>query len=234
LKRVYAQTRKGSAATAILQRSKTYKRISRGELEQAIGMPIAKELWDALGNDGDVVAPSLIIMSGVPLSGKTTLAKAIVSGAQQSAILVENDAVRKSVARAMGNSSPRFTAKESTMTYNVSYELIRLGLAHGCHVVFDATNLNDRDREGAYAAARELGSSAVVVFVDAGRRTLESRYGSANKDQQRAYNKLGERKHGKSGCTVPFVQANADDSLDVLLETLSAGLPFPVAGHRPS
>jgi tRNA uridine 5-carbamoylmethylation protein Kti12 len=47
-----------------------------------------------IGFTGSAIAPTLIIMAGSPLSGKTTFAKEIVRRASEPIILIESDAVR--------------------------------------------------------------------------------------------------------------------------------------------
>lgn len=226
--RVYSATWEGSQSTAVLQRSKNCRSIARDALEEAVGLPIARSLWEGWEAGGDAKTPALVVMSGPPLSGKTTLAKGIIDRAAEPAILVENDEIRTHVSREMGAEVPRFTIKEHRMTYNVSWELIRIGLAHGCHIVFDATNQTDRGREGAYAAAAERGAKALVIFVSASPEVIRSRFEAASPARRRAFGKLGSRRFTPRDCSVPFVELETARSPDTILRELVPDCPIPL------
>ena len=151
--RVYSETVKDSAAMNILSKSKNYKEISRKEFDEVTGINLANRIWKLIGKTGNVKKPALLMMAGTPLSGKTTLAKEILNSVSEATVFIENDEIRKHVASENGDSSPKYTNKESTRTFNVSRELIRIGLSNKCNVIFDATNLNERSRRGTYEAA---------------------------------------------------------------------------------
>lgn len=224
--RVYAETLPDSAATATLTRSSTYRRISRAELEDAVGLPTARKLgkeWDLLGS---APSGSLTIMAGPPLAGKTTLAREMVRLATETTVLVENDAVRQHVASEMGHEEPRYTRTEHRRTHNVSWELIRMGLFHRCHVIFDATNRTDRGREGAYAAASEHEAPVLVVFVGADEGILRERFEAADDSRKRAYAKLGNLIYDPTGCTVPRIIVESNVPVEDLLPDLAGTLPF--------
>lgn len=226
--RVYAETLRGSDATRTLSRSSNYRAISRGDLEEAVGLPTARKLWMLWGADGNATAPSLVIMAGAPLVGKTTLAREIARRAQEPAIVVENDAVRAEVASESGDNVPRYTLAEHRRTHNVSWELIRLGLSNECHVVFDATNRTERGREGAYAAAAEFTASVLVVFVSAKPETLAARHEAATAERRRAYEKLGSQSYDAARCSVPSVAANSEGAIDAVISHLLPRLPIPL------
>lgn len=188
---------------------------------------------------GMTAHPALVIMSGPPLSGKTTLAKAIANEAAEPTSLLENDEIRS---RLIDN--PKFTASEHRLTHNVSWELIRLALRSRCHVVFDATNRTDRLREGAYEAGRECGVSPFVVLMMARPSTLAIRFQGAPDAHRLAFKKQGMKPYPKSDCTVPFARIESEWPLsDAVGRLVQVGLPIrldreavetrPLAGQAP-
>ncbi len=226
--RVYSETREGSKATLSLQRSSTFRQIDRDELEEAVGLPFARNLWAKWGVAGSAARPSVVVMSGSPLSGKTTLGRSIVEHATEPTVLVENDAVRAEITREIGQEAPRYAVKEHRLTYNVSWELIRLALANESHVVFDATNRTDRGREGAYEAASEAGATLLVILVTASDETVASRLRNASPAQRKAYQKIGTQYYTGKGCTAPFVELSTERPVEALLQSLFPQIPIPL------
>lgn len=225
--RVYAATFADSKATARLLKSSTYRLISREELENAVGLPTAKDLWMKIGITGSAIAPTLIIMAGSPLSGKTTLAKEIVRRASEPTVLIENDAVREHIVSEMKLTAPRYTVAEHRKTFNVSWELIRLALSQHCHVIFDATNRTEGGRIGAYAAASEYSAQILVIFMKASLEILKARY-LANREKQKAYDKLGAETYNPKNCSVPYKLVESDRPADVLLKGIADGVKIPL------
>ena len=177
---------------------------------------------------GDVVEPSLIIMAGPPLSGKTTLAREIVRRALEPTLLIENDAVREHIVSEMKLSAPKFTADEHRKVYNVSWELIRLALSQHCNVIFDATNRTDSGRAGAYAAASEYNARILVIFMKASLEILTARYHSVKSERQKAYDKLGTETYNPKKCSVPYEVVESDRPADVLLKEIADGIRIPL------
>lgn len=222
--RIYAATFPGSKTTERLSKSTTYRQISREDLEEAIGLPTAREFWVKIGTTGSVVRPTLVIMAGSPLSGKTTLAKEIVQNALEPTVLIENDAVREYIASEMKLPAPRFTIAENRKVFNVSWELIRLALSQHCHAIFDATNRTDSGRAGAYAAAAENNAQIFVIFVTASPEILSARYLLANANKQKAYDKLGKDSYDSKKCSMPCRLVESDRTVDVLLKEIADGV----------
>jgi predicted kinase len=225
--RVYAEVSMGSPLYETLVRSRNSKDVSRVEFDERVGRIAAERIWHGKRSSiGGTVQPSLVILAGSPLAGKTTLAREIVLRASEPVVHVENDEVREALF-----GEPRFTVSEHRQTYNVSWELIRLGLGGRCHVLFDATNVKDRGREGAYEAARETGATPFVLFVSAPVAALEARYASAPPSQRRAYEKLGHKSPDSRSCTVSFATVESDQGVDRMLDRL-AQVDFPIPFRR--
>ncbi len=222
--RVYSETLPGSEATKVLARSSTYREISRNVFETEVGLPTARRIWANVGKKGNLSRPTLLLMAGVPLSGKTTLAKEIVKRASDEVVLIENDEVRKIVAAEMGNEWPKYTMSEHRKTFNVSWELIRFGLSSRCHVIFDATNLTEKGREGAYEAGDENGAAIQVLLVSAKPEDIAERYRLANSDKRKAYDKLGSQELGKFYRSVSHITVESDVEPAALIERISSTL----------
>lgn len=150
----------------MLGTSKNYKEISETELNDAVGKTQALRLWDQYKFSKTIPDnPALIIMAGYPLSGKTTLSRAIVENCHDNTLHVESDSIRQHVAECNGHELPKFTLTESLNTFNITHELIRLTLSNNANVILDATNLQEKWRFDAYIAAEEYDSPVAVILV---------------------------------------------------------------------
>lgn len=222
--RIYAVTFEVSRATDTLSRIKSYRQISKEELEVAVELPTARTLWEKMRRTGAVVDPVLIMMAGPPLSGKSTLAKEIARRAFEPTLLIENDVIREQIVSA----PPKFTITEHRRVYNVSWELIRLALANHCNVVFDATNRTDSGRAGAYAAASEHSARVLVIFVTTNPEALFRRYRSVKPERQKAFDKLGGDTYDPKNCSVPHISVESDRPAGLLLKQLSNAVRIPL------
>ena len=110
----------------------------------------------------------LVVMVGVPGSGKSFLARAISEtlGAE----LVQTDAVRKVLFR-----RPRYTAAETRAVYATCRRRLAAGLKVGRRVVFDATNLQESTRASLCRIAEQHGAVIVVVATYATETVIRAR-----------------------------------------------------------
>ncbi len=63
--RVYAESLPDSKATGVVTRSSTYRRISRAELEEAVGRPTARKLWVEGAGPGPRPRQAIVVALGV-------------------------------------------------------------------------------------------------------------------------------------------------------------------------
>lgn len=104
--------------------------------------------------------PRLILMVGLPGTGKSTLARRLA--ALLPAPIVESDRVRRILFK-----WPRHTLNESRRVHQVCRVLIEQLLRQGSSVIFDATNLIEAHRALIYQIADRLRIPLVILFVTA-------------------------------------------------------------------
>ena len=115
------------------------------------------------GNPG-----ALILLSGLPGAGKTTLAVALA------AVLpfdhIESDAIRRTIAR-----NPTYAATESARVFAKAEALAAASLAAGRNALIDATNLSPSDRKRFLKLADRSGSDLVAIRVTAPDEVIRQR-----------------------------------------------------------
>ena len=119
--------------------------------------------------------PVLIMMSGLPGSGKSYLSQRLAE--KLAAVIIESDRVRKALF-----SPPSYSAQESAMVHRVCHEIIRRLLRKGAHVIFDATNLFEFHREMLYNLADRSGAKLVIVRTTAPEQIIRERLEQRKKD----------------------------------------------------
>ena len=104
--------------------------------------------------------PRLLMLAGLPGSGKSTFARQITS--HQPFLVLESDRLRKIlVAR------PQYTAEEHSRVFRACHRLIEEFLAQGYPVILDATNLGQRNRRPVLSIARKHKVPLAIAVVTA-------------------------------------------------------------------
>ncbi len=98
------------------------------------------------------------MLVGPPGSGKSQLARRL--GAALEAQVVETDRVRKQLF-----TEPRYTGSEHAAVYGWCHTVLRSSLVVGRTVIFDATNLEERQRRKVYDIADQTGAHLLIVWV---------------------------------------------------------------------
>ena len=99
---------------------------------------------------------ALIVVSGLPGTGKSHFSRRLVE--RVPVVIVESDAMRKILAP-----SPTYSSSESGRLFKACHALIEDLLVGGVSVLFDATNLIERNRERLYNIAHKTSAKLIIV-----------------------------------------------------------------------
>ncbi len=144
----------------------------------------------ANGNFMDT-GPVLILLSGLPGSGKTTFATRLAACLTFEHI--ESDAVRRSLAH-----EPAFTPAENARVFDRVEAEARRALEAGRHVLIDATNLTTRDRKRFVRLARLLAVRLIAVRLVAPEETIRDRLAAPRNGNSQAGIAIYERMRGRA------------------------------------
>ena len=101
-------------------------------------------------------SPSLVILCGLPGSGKSHFARELASRAPF--VWLNSDRTRKLLV-----DTPSYSRREHRRVFSAMHVLTRGYLREGYSVVFDATNLNENVRRPLYASASEVGVQPLII-----------------------------------------------------------------------
>jgi predicted kinase len=119
----------------------------------------ADRLEKSLGRlPAPVARPSMVVMIGLPGSGKSHLARVIA--ARVPAAVLDIDALRGALFE-----DPQHTAKEHGRLFPALHALMDRLLARRITVIVDATNLKETNRKPYYKIAAEHGAKLLLVRV---------------------------------------------------------------------
>lgn len=196
-----------------------------GEKDDHLSDRVATMAWDdvrtILDDQPATDDPVLVQFAGIPLSGKSTIARALVADADVATVHVENDALRARVADLLDR-PPQQDRFEHFVTYQSAWSLSRIALGHGAHAVHDATNLEERGRRKAYKTADAASARVFVVFVDADRDVLDGRAAHLDEDRREAYRKYRDKAPDPDACSRPHLVLDGARPVDEHLERLRA------------
>lgn len=193
----------------------------------------ARRLRAQFGWDGPAppaTGPALLILSGLPGTGKSFLAEAI--SAWHPIAVVRSDEVRKALFP-----QPDYGTRESGVVYLTCHALLLQLLADGYTVAFDATNLSRTGRRRARAIARRLGAPALTLLTTAPPAVVESRLRRRAAGESAAFASDADwTVHHKLAATAESIGANEPslvvDTSRPLGEPLRAVAAFLTAAGR--
>ncbi len=187
-----------------------------GDKKSKNALSIIIESCAQLQEDGP--GPSrVLVMSGVPLSGKSHLVNLIEKRVPGSFLLVRSDDVRPVVSKCLGRKRPAYDDIEHVTTFIVAGEVIRTGLTLNWPVIADATNLKEEFRRWAYESADALKASVIVVFMQVNDEVAMDRLSERSRSGSAAtfnvYKKLKFEMEAIGKCSKPYVIINSDGDL---------------------
>ena len=117
---------------------------------------------------GTPTSPFLLVLSGLPGTGKTHFARALAS--RGSFLVLESDRLRKALAP-----RPKYTPGESSRLFAACHRLVEEYLAEGQRVIFDSTNLTQAHRQPLYHITDRLKVTLILVRFTASREVVRRR-----------------------------------------------------------
>ncbi|MCC7104138.1 MAG: ATP-binding protein, partial [Chloroflexi bacterium] len=125
--------------------------------------------------------PCLVLLVGRPGTGKTRLGYRLAE--RLGASMVQSDVVRHQLF-----ARPAYSVAEGEAVYAECRRLLSAALARGETVIYDATNLKERQREPTCALAEQAGAESAIVALatspESARRHLEQRQRSRDPGDQ--------------------------------------------------
>ena len=142
--------------------------------------------------------PTLILLSGLPGSGKTTFAAQLAP--RLDACVLESDLVRRELFP-----KRRYTHKESGAVFAEVRKRAEEALEQGRDVIIDATNLRERERRGFLELAERQGAPVVAVRLTAPDAVVRERLSGPREGASEAnigvYNRMrGEEEPFRAPC----------------------------------
>lgn len=113
-----------------------------------------------------VAQPRLVVISGLPGTGKSHLAGQLVE--RLHFLVLESDRLRKALFI-----KPGYQPEESARLFQTVRRLIEALLKKGISLILDAANLSEHNREYLYSIADRTGARLVMVQVEAPARAGE-------------------------------------------------------------
>jgi aminoglycoside phosphotransferase family enzyme/predicted kinase len=164
--------------------------------------------------------PTLIVMLGLSGSGKTWMAHRIAG--HIGALQVRSDVERKRLAglgplerSASAPDSGLYTREFNARTYARLRECVRHALRGGEHLVLDAANLRQDEREAFVRIAAELGAPVRLVHCHAPAEVLRERVAVRSRAGTDASEATPELLDRQAGCWEPLTEAERAITLDV-------------------
>jgi predicted kinase len=125
-------------------------------------------------------APALIVVSGLPGTGKTYLAHKLAE--RIPAVILSSDPLRKTLFPV-----PAYTREESLRLFRAVHNVIRRLLKKKITVIMDATTLKEELRQSLHDIAERSGAKFVLVWVKAPAAVVRQR--------------MAERTYTEPGCS---------------------------------
>ena len=124
----------------------------------------------------------LIIVCGLPGSGKTTIAKRIATHFGDMAVHISSDTIRKKIFQ-----TPEYTEEEKNSVYDEMTKEAARVIANGKIAIADATFYKQKYRDMILAAAKSVKDSSIIIYCEisekeAGERLRKREKGNSDAD----------------------------------------------------
>lgn len=170
----------------------------------------------------------VLIMSGLPFSGKSHLSNLILEKSAKPVTLVRSDSIRPAITRAMGNDEPTYHQDEHENVFLLGHELVKKSLELGHPTIADATNLTEKFRKWATKAASKTDSEILVAFINVSDEIAMNRAASGPQNQSAAspavYAILKYEKEPVEKCKAPYIIVDAEGDVNPTAEMLAKWL----------
>jgi predicted kinase len=134
--------------------------------------PLAEDVERILAEVGPLPParprPALVMTAGLPGSGKSRFCRALRR--RTGAVILESDALRRALF-----GQPDHSQAESRRLFAAIHTAIETLLRAGVHTIFDATNLEEWQREPVYAIAERTGARLMPVWLEAPPAVVQGR-----------------------------------------------------------
>lgn len=124
--------------------------------------------------------PALVVLSGLPGSGKSTVAHALVT--RVPVALLQSDRLRKLLIP-----TPEYSPEEHERVFGAVHVVLERLLRAGIPAILDATNLTERERRPLAEIAQRAGARAVIVGVEAPEQIVRRRLADRSAGVRAAY-----------------------------------------------
>lgn len=129
---------------------------------------VAKVEEQLANTDETTINPVLVMLSGLPGTGKSHLARRLTEVLPF--VIIESDRVRKLLFPEC-----EYTGEESYWVHRTCHALMSKLLESGVRVIYDATNLHERHREMVYRLAERASAKLLIVKTVAPQQVVEDR-----------------------------------------------------------
>jgi predicted kinase len=154
--------------------------VPRGERRQAMESATAHALLALVQLEPPACRPCLLLVAGLPGTGKSTLARALAARAGFE--IVRSDAVRKELAARQQHQADLYTKDWDRRTYAACLEQAASLLRQGKRVIVDATFRREHDRHSFLQAARRWCVPAGMLLCQAEPSVIQVRLKQRRQD----------------------------------------------------
>lgn len=109
-----------------------------------------------MGLPGPKVSPALVVMVGLPGTGKSHLVREVAR--REEVTVIQSDAIRRGMF-----ARPVYSPEEHGRVFSVAHRRAEEQLGKGHSVLFDATSIYEASRKSLYRIAERTGARVLVV-----------------------------------------------------------------------